>query len=140
MNIYAIRDILIDYYMTPFAGPDDKTVLAAIARTINNEINNDDIATSPKDFEVWKLAEIHEHGHIEPEKEKICNCAQLVRAGVRTVTDNGTSQGAGQAATAAASGHEPPSRYLQATNSHKPPNADTAHPEAGPTEATRAGY
>jgi len=83
MNIYAIRDRLIDYYMVPFAAPDDKTVMAAIAKTINQGTNNEDIAKAPHHFEIWRLGQVHEDGHIEPEQFKVCSCSELIRSSIR---------------------------------------------------------
>lgn len=83
MNIYAIRDRLLDYYMQPFAGPEDKAVLAAIARTINSTENMSDVAQAPHHFEVWKLGHVTVDGHIVPERELIADCAGLIRPDIR---------------------------------------------------------
>lgn len=83
MNIYAIRDRLIDYYMQPFVGPDDKNVLAAVARTINQGEMTSDIAQAPHHFEVWRLGRVTEDGHIDVSKEFLADCSSLVRGGIR---------------------------------------------------------
>lgn len=91
MNIYALRDRLIDYYMQPFAGPDHKSVMAAVARTVNQEGMND-IYQAPHHFELWQLGEVTDDGHIVEKRELIADCASFVRAGIRTP---GQSQGPG---------------------------------------------
>jgi len=83
MNIYAIRDRLIDYYLQPFAGPDEKNVLAAIAAQVNGDIDSA-INTAPHHFEVWELGKVDQEGHITPTRKLICDCASLVRTGLRT--------------------------------------------------------
>ncbi|QXP08239.1 MAG: nonstructural protein [Arizlama microvirus] len=83
MNIYAIRDRLLDYYMQPFAGPEDKAVLAAVARTINTQENMSDIAQAPHHFEVWRIGKVTTDGHIQQDRELIADCASLVRPGIR---------------------------------------------------------
>lgn len=82
MKIYAIRDRLINYYMQPFAAPGDKEVMSAVATTINNGANSD-IAQAPHHFEIWQLGEVHEDGHIEPSQILVCDCASLIRTGLR---------------------------------------------------------
>lgn len=83
MNIYALRDRLIDYYLTPFAAPTDKDVLAAIAAAINNGENRDAIAQAPHHFEIWKLATIDDDGHIKEARELLADCASLIRTDLR---------------------------------------------------------
>ena len=82
MNIYAIRDRLIDYYLQPFAGPDEKNVLAAIAAQVNGDIDSA-INTAPHHFEVWELGKVDQEGHITPTRKLICDCSSLVRTGLR---------------------------------------------------------
>lgn len=91
MKIYAIRDRLLNYFMQPFAGPEDKAVLAAIARTINTGDPTSDIVQAPHHFEVWRLAKVTEDGHIEEDRELIADAASLIRPGVRTnrITEGG---------------------------------------------------
>lgn len=83
MKIYAIRDRLIDYFMQPFVGPDDKNVCAAVARTINQGEVTSDIAQAPHHFEVWSLAQVTEDGHIVEDRYLVQDCAALVRGGIR---------------------------------------------------------
>lgn len=82
MNIYAIRDRLIDYYMRAFSAPDDKDVLASIAATINEGDPNSALAKSPHHFEIWRLGKVTEDGDLRPGKELIADCSSLVRSGV----------------------------------------------------------
>lgn len=95
MKIYAIRDRLIDYFMQPFVGPDDKNVLAAVARTINQGEITSDIAQAPHHFEVWSLANITDTGHIEEDRYLIQDCSSLVRRGIRTSHDTGAAEAPG---------------------------------------------
>lgn len=83
MKIYAVRDRLIDYFMQPFAAPGDKEVMASLARTINTGEATSDISQAPHQFELWKLAEVTEDGHIVPNRELVCDCASLVRRDIR---------------------------------------------------------
>lgn len=84
MKIFAVRDRLLDYYMQPFVGPSHKEVQAALARTVNNFEDTNGISQAPHHFELWELGEITEEGHITPTRILICDCASLVRAGVRS--------------------------------------------------------
>jgi len=83
MKIYAIRDRLIDYYMQPFLGPDDKNVLASVARLINQGEITSDIAQAPHHFEVWGLGEVQEDGTITAHRELLADCSSLIRTGLR---------------------------------------------------------
>ncbi|QXP08151.1 MAG: nonstructural protein [Arizlama microvirus] len=86
MRIYSIRDRLLNYYMSPFVGPEEKAVLSAVARTINTEDTASDIGQAPHHYEVWELGTIDEEGHITPTRKLVCDCASLVRPGVRERT------------------------------------------------------
>jgi len=79
VKIYAVRDRLIDYYMHPFAGNSDKDVLAAISAAVNREGNLDAIAQAPHYFEVWRIGNVLDNGHIEPVRELLAGCESLVR-------------------------------------------------------------
>lgn len=91
MRIYAIRDRLIDYFMAPFAAPGDKEVLAAMAHRINlvGE-TNDAIAQAPHHFEIWKLGEVNEDGHITAAQDFIADCSSLIRRGIRSAEERTT--------------------------------------------------
>lgn len=86
MNIYAVRDRLIDYYMQPFVGPSDKEVMSALARTVNNTGDTNGITQAPHHFELWELGKVDDEGNITPTRKLVCDCASLIRAGVRTPT------------------------------------------------------
>lgn len=91
MKIYAVRDRLIHYFMTPFCGADDKQVLAGLANHINNpEGTYDAIKQAPHHFEIWKLGEVQENGLITSKIDFLADCSSLVRASVRSTTDAGT--------------------------------------------------
>lgn len=83
MNIYAVRDRLIDYYMQPFVGPNEKEVMAALARTVNSQEDTNGITQAPHHFELWELGNVDEEGHINPTRRLVCDCASLIRTGVR---------------------------------------------------------
>jgi len=79
MNIYAVRDRLLDYYLHPFAAHTDKEVLGAIATAINREGNLDAIAQAPHHFEIWKIGEVDDDGHLTARKELLATCENLIR-------------------------------------------------------------
>jgi len=118
MKIYAIRDRLIDYFMVPFAAPDDKTVMAAIAKTINMGTNNEDIAKAPHHFEIWTLAEIKEDGHIEAEKYRVCGCAELIRSNIREGHRPGNAEATGSPGGTAPEDHRADSGLVSDPNTH----------------------
>jgi len=86
MNIYAVRDRLIDYYLQPFAGPDEKNVLAAIAQQVNGD-QESAISQAPHQFEVWELGTVDQEGNITPTRRLVADCASLIRTGIRKRTD-----------------------------------------------------
>lgn len=92
MKIYALKDRLIDYFMQPFIGPDDKNVLASVARLVNQGDVTSDITQAPHQFEVWSLGYIAEDGHIVPEKTYLADCSSLIRAGLRNELHARTAQ------------------------------------------------
>lgn len=95
MNLYAIRDRLLDYYMQPFVGPTDKQVLASIANIVNSETSENAITKAPHHFEIWRLAKITEAtGWVERQLSLLADCSSLVRPGVRDSRTSGTHQAA----------------------------------------------
>lgn len=88
MKIYAVRDRMIDYFLQPFAAPDDKNVLAAIARQVNHQESTDAIAQTPHHFEIWRLGQVEEDGTLTPGKEFIADASSLIRGGVRGATED----------------------------------------------------
>lgn len=103
MKIYAIRDRLIDYFMQPFVGPDDKSVLASVARLVNQGEVTSDIAQAPHQFEVWTLGIIQEDGTITPERGYLGDCSSLIR---RDIRPTGTAEGHRPADAARTSGED----------------------------------
>lgn len=79
MNVYSIRDRLIDFHTHQFMAPSDKTAMAAMAKLINNTGSQDAVAQSPHHFELWKIAEINENGEVKPQKDLLADCGSLVR-------------------------------------------------------------
>ncbi|QXP07994.1 MAG: nonstructural protein [Arizlama microvirus] len=120
MKIYAVRDRLLDYYMQPFAGPDDKAVLASIAKIINSQGEQSDIAQAPHHFEVWELGEIDQEGHINPTRKLIADCAALIRPGIRERDVRGRPE---DGPTAEISRGKTPSTYPDARAAERPPQA-----------------
>lgn len=100
MKIYAVRDRLIDYFMVPFVAPDDNQVMASISQEVSRPDNPNAIASAPHHFEIWKLGEISEDGHIKPGKELVCDVSTLVR--VRRETTESAANKAAQNAGASA--------------------------------------
>ncbi|WNK13087.1 MAG: nonstructural protein [Microvirus sp.] len=90
MNIYAIRDRQIDYFLTPFAAMSDQGVMAAVSTTVNNQASTDAITQAPHHFEIWKLGTVDEQGSIKEEKSLVINCARLIRSRVREDDDRDT--------------------------------------------------
>lgn len=83
MKVFAIKDRLIDYFMQPFVAHDEKGVMAAIANVINTEPYKDAISQAPHHFEIWRLGEIDEDGHLHTSKELIAGCESLIRGDQR---------------------------------------------------------
>lgn len=135
LGIYAIRDRLIDYFMQPFVGPDDKQVLASVARLVNTGEVTSDIAQAPHQFEVWKLGEVNDEGHVIPERKYLQDCSSLVRRDLRQRGQPGgpEAQNNPRENTEAAGGAGPPGRA--------PARAlpDQAPPEKGPADEVRPG-
>lgn len=102
MNLYAIRDRLIDYYMVPFPAPSHSQVKAAIASQVNNGDGHANVITqAPHQFEIWQLAEIDtETGRITEKREYLCDCSSLIRPGVRENGRPGIASPANQSAEA----------------------------------------
>lgn len=136
MKIYAIRDRLIDYYMQPFVGPDDKPVLASVAKLVNTGDPQSDIAQAPHHFEVWKLGEVTEDGHLVPDRELVADCSSLVRPGIRPLR-----AGLPHGATPAEGGSQSPpndlGRHADAKTGsvQAPPPAAPRAPQAAPEAA-----
>ena len=126
MKIYAIRDRLLDYYMQPFAGPEDKAVLASIARMINTQGEQSDIAQAPHHFEVWELGSIDEEGHINPTRKLIADCSSLVRPGIRERDTRGRPE---DGPTAEISRGKTPSAYPDTGAAQRAPTAAVAATE-----------
>jgi len=90
MNLYSIRDRLVNYYMVPFPAPSHHQVKAAIAQQINNGDTNA-ISQAPHQFEIWQLATLDEEtGRITECREYICDVSSLIRGGVRDQPAAGT--------------------------------------------------
>jgi len=82
VKIYALRDRLINYYMTPFAAPNDKDVLSGIAQAVNNIEENSAISKAPHHFEIWHLGEVTDDGTIVADKYLVADANSLIRPSV----------------------------------------------------------
>lgn len=109
MKIYAIKDRLIDYFMQPFVGPDDKAVLASVARLINQGEVTSDIAQAPHQFEVWALGIVQEDGTLTAEREYLADCSSLIRGGIRE--GRGNQRGSEETPSAEVGRGRPPDHY-----------------------------
>lgn len=83
MKLYATRDRIIDFFLQPFVGTQDKQVMAALSATINQGEQHA-IQQAPHHFELWCLAEIDEDtGKVTPNLRLVCTCDSLIRVGLR---------------------------------------------------------
>jgi len=69
---------MIDYFMVPFAAPDDQQAQAGVADAVNQP-GLSAISQAPHHFELHLLGEIDDNGTIFPKKELVCDCSALVR-------------------------------------------------------------
>lgn len=136
MKIYAIRDRLIDYFMQPFVGPDDKSVMASVARLVNTGEVTSDIAQAPHQFEVWTLGQVTEEGHLVPERQYLGDCSSLVRnvrprinTGAEEVGHPEISRHRAPEGTGSPNGH-PPGIPLQGGTPSSPEQAKEAYQAA----------
>lgn len=98
MNLYAIRDRLLEYFMTPFVADGDKQVMHGLAALINTGAKDHAIAQAPHHFELWRLAEIDEDtGTCKGPPTFLADASSLVREGVRSERVPGTPDRAGAA-------------------------------------------
>lgn len=98
MKIYAVRDRLLDYFQRPMAMPNVKDLLTALAREINDPETKHEIAQAPDHFEIWEIGEVDEQGHLIANRQLICNCHTLIRAGVWKRRTEGATEPEGHAA------------------------------------------
>lgn len=143
MNVYSVRDRMIDYFLPPFLAPSDNEAIAAIAAAVNSE-GDHALTKAPKDFEIWRLAYIEETGTVKGPPERLRNCLTLIRDSIREggATGPGDRTREGQsglsrerptgdrgdpATPLKANGHAPPAAY-------QPPEKDAQRPERVPNE------
>lgn len=138
MNIYAIRDKLINYFLTPFAAPNDAEVLSAIAQQVNGE-QKSAIAQAPHHFEIWRIGKVKDDGYIVPEKELVADATSLIRTGIRTKSEGEPAGRASQAAQDERTGEisrfgKGPGTYPSPLSSSGPTGrlpSEDAHPPPG---------
>jgi len=138
LNIYAVKDRLIDYFLQPFAGPDDKAVLAAMARQVNTENSTSDIAQAPHHFEVWRLGRVNDEGHIDAKKEFLADCSSLIRPGIRT--NAAGERGDGAPAPTLAEIERATRAIAQHTNAQTGTPTHTTRPTSIPGEQAQPGH
>jgi len=129
IKIYAIRDRLIDYFMQPFVGPEDKAVLASVARLINQGEVTSDIAQAPHQFEVWTLGYVTDDGTIVAEKQYLADCSSLIRIGIRA--GRGNQRGTEETPTSEISRHRAHEDIGGRISTGDPPVQGDAPPEPG---------
>lgn len=79
MNIYCIRDRMLDYFQDPFTAPNDYTVQASVSAAINNPEATSALAQAPHHFEIWRIATVDDQGNIRESREFIADASSLVR-------------------------------------------------------------
>lgn len=83
MKIFAIRDRMLDYFQPPVCVHRVEDLMAAIAKGINGEGEaRNELAQAPDHYELWKIGEVDDQGHIRAERKLVANCSQLIRGGV----------------------------------------------------------
>lgn len=70
---------MIDYFMVPFAAPNENEAMAGIAHEVNRVDIQAAIQSAPHHFELYSLGEIDDNGTIYAKKELVCDCSTLVR-------------------------------------------------------------
>lgn len=92
MKLYALKDRLLDYFMQPFAAPGDKEVMAAVSATVNNlgGLDTNAVSAAPHHYEIWRLAEVDDQGHVTSSREFLADCSALVRK--KPVSNDETGQ------------------------------------------------
>lgn len=83
MEIYALRDRLIDYFLPPFTTNGVEEALAAAANTVNLGDATSAITQAPHHFELWQIGTLDKAGHLAPKREFIADCSSLVRGNLR---------------------------------------------------------
>lgn len=120
MNLYCIRDRMLNYFQDPFTGPSDNMVMASVASAINNPEATSAIAQAPHHFEIWRIAEIDDQANIHSQREFICDCSALLRAERGTT---GSTRLAAEAATPTRRGQPSGAPSTSGTNQSTPQNA-----------------
>lgn len=135
MKIYAIRDRLIDYYMTPFCADSDGQVLTSLANKINDARSLDAITQTPHHFELWSLGEVTENdGIIIPKREFLADCSSLVRSSVREAGRPSQAEREGLAPA----GQATPSRTRSPASAEAGASEGEARPAAESPQGARA--
>jgi len=139
LNIYAVRDRLIDYFQTPFVGPSDKSVMASLQAMINNGEVTNGINQAPHQYELWRIGEVTEEGDIHVHKELLCTCDSLVRPGVR----DGATPGNGALSQPLARVNPPGGRADELANAYRTrrdPEESITGPGETATHTLRDGH
>lgn len=90
MKLYAIQDLVLEYFLAPFAAADDNQAMGGLATLVNTENSDDPVSKSPQDFVLWQVATCDDQGNINADKRKLRNAATLIR---RTRTTEGAGSG-----------------------------------------------
>lgn len=124
LNLYTIRDRLIDVYLLPFPAPDHNQAKMGVAAKVNSG-DTDGICQAPHQFELHQIATLDtDTGSITATREYICDCSSLVR---RSVRDNPPTL------AAAGTGTEAIDRFYEAP--HGTRGKTGTHPDLSQGEA-----
>lgn len=97
MNIYGIRDRMIDWFIQPpFFAPNDNSAMASLAEIVNGETRHA-ITQAPHHFELWRLGEVNEEtGQLVPSREYLADASSLLRGNFRPAASEGHRDPASQ--------------------------------------------
>lgn len=83
MNLYGVKDLLLNIMAPPFVAPSDNQAITALANIVNRGRETDPYAQAPHHFQLWQLATIDEEGNVSPTKIILTDLSSLVRADIR---------------------------------------------------------
>lgn len=125
MKLYTVYDQLLDYWGTPFVGPNDKQVLQSISVAINSGDKTNAYAQAPNQFQLWQIAKIDdETTELHIDRKLVASLNSLLRGGIR----EGNQHTGTQMETTA--GHSPANSG--GLGSPKNPGNSTPHPATPP--------
>lgn len=84
MKIYSIKDIMLEYFQTPFCAENTNEVMASLSNLVNRIGENHVYAQAPHHYQLWQVGLFTDDGHLSPEREHICDLNSLIRSDLRT--------------------------------------------------------